>query len=105
MPANWPLPQVLLVGILLAITFAFRTGLNYFFAQDDFAFLARLLLTHPRLGSVAIHPYATADHAPDVHVPGEENFDDIQHVHDQLVAAGEQASIWVTEWGWSSAKR
>ena len=39
---NWQASQFLLVAILLGITFAFRAGLNYFFVQDDFAFLARL---------------------------------------------------------------
>jgi polysaccharide biosynthesis protein PslG len=67
------------------------------------AFLRSLTRTGPPLDNVAIHPYPTAGHAPDVHVPGENNFDDIKRVHDHLVAEGERASIWVTEWGWSSA--
>src|SRR5258708_7513073 len=38
----WQFPQFLLTGILLAICLTFRAGLTYYFAQDDFAFLARL---------------------------------------------------------------
>ncbi|MQA73282.1 MAG: hypothetical protein GEU88_02835 [Solirubrobacterales bacterium] len=66
------------------------------------AFLRRLMRAQPPLDNVAIHAYTTDDHPPDVHVPGEKNFDDIERVHDQLAAEGERASIWVTEWGWSS---
>jgi polysaccharide biosynthesis protein PslG len=66
-------------------------------------FLRRLTRLRPPIDAVAIHPYATADHPPWVHVPNENNFDDIQRVQDQLALEGEQASIWVTEWGWSSA--
>jgi polysaccharide biosynthesis protein PslG len=67
------------------------------------AFLRRLTRTRPPIDSVAIHPYTTDDHPPDLHVPGENNFDDIARVRSQLVAEGERASIWVTEWGWSSS--
>jgi polysaccharide biosynthesis protein PslG len=66
-------------------------------------FLHRLTRTRPPVDAVAIHPYATDNHPPWVHVPGENNFDNIQRAHDQLAADGERASIWVTEWGWSSA--
>ena len=66
-------------------------------------FLRRLVSMRPPIDAVAIHPYSTADHPPWVHVPNENNFDDIQRVRDQLALAGERASIWVTEWGWSSA--
>jgi hypothetical protein len=67
------------------------------------AFLRALMRTRSPLGNVAIHPYSTNDHPPDVRISGENNFEDIARVHDQLVAGGERASIWVTEWGWSSA--
>jgi polysaccharide biosynthesis protein PslG len=67
------------------------------------AFLRRLTRTRPPIDNVAIHPYTTDDHPPDLQIPGENNFDDIARVHDQLVAEGVRASIWVTEWGWSSA--
>jgi polysaccharide biosynthesis protein PslG len=67
------------------------------------AFLRRLTRTQPPIDSVAIHPYTTDDHPPDLHIPGENNFDDIARVRNQLVAEGERASIWVTEWGWSSS--
>jgi hypothetical protein len=67
------------------------------------AFLRDLTRTHPPLGSVAVHAYATGDHAPDAHVAGENNFDDINRVHAQLLAEREPASIWVTEFGWSSS--
>ena len=66
-------------------------------------FLRHLTRTRPPIDAVAIHPYATDDHPPWLHVPKENNFDNIRRVHDQLVADGERASIWVTEWGWSSA--
>ena len=66
-------------------------------------FLRRLTRTRPAIDAVAIHPYATNDHPPWVDVPGENNFDNIQRVHDQLAAEGERDAIWVTEWGWSSA--
>jgi Glycosyl hydrolases family 39 len=66
-------------------------------------FLHRLTRTQPPISAVAIHPYSTDDHPPWVHVLNENNFDDIQRVRDQLAADGERASIWVTEWGWSSA--
>jgi polysaccharide biosynthesis protein PslG len=66
-------------------------------------FLRRFVRTRPPIDNVAIHPYTTNDHPPDQHVPGENNFDDIARVRDQLVSDGERASIWVTEWGWSSA--
>jgi hypothetical protein len=66
-------------------------------------FLRRFVRTHPPIDNVAIHPYTTNDHPPDQHVPGENNFDDIARVRDQLASDGERASIWVTEWGWSSA--
>jgi hypothetical protein len=66
-------------------------------------FLRRLMRAHPPIDNVAIHPYTTNDHPPDQHVPGENNFDDIARVRDQLLSDGERASIWVTEWGWSSA--
>jgi hypothetical protein len=65
-------------------------------------FLRRLIHTKPPIEAVAIHPYAH-DHPPWVHVPNENNFDNIKRVHNQLLADGERASIWVTEWGWSSA--
>ena len=53
---------------------------------------------------VAIHPYTTPPHAPDRDFPGENNFDDIGLVHSLLLARGLHASIWVTEWGWSSRR-
>jgi hypothetical protein len=66
-------------------------------------FLHRLTGTRPPIDAVAIHPYSTDDHPPWVHIPGENNFDNIQQVRDQLAADTARASIWVTEWGWSSA--
>jgi len=66
-------------------------------------FLRSLVSMHPPMSAVAIHPYTTGDHPPWVHIPNENNFDDIQRVHDQLALEGVRASIWITEWGWSSA--
>jgi hypothetical protein len=67
------------------------------------AFLRRLTRTRPPIDNVAVHAYTTNEHPPEVHIPGEKNFDDIKRVHDQLITEGVRASIWVTEWGWSSA--
>ncbi len=66
------------------------------------AFLRRLARTHPPLDAVAVHAYATGEHGPEVHVPGENNFDDVDRVHDELVREGYRVPIWITEWGWSS---
>lgn len=85
------------VGGLAALTIAPDPNI------PGLAFLRRLMRTQPPLDNVAVHPYTTDDHRPDVHIPGENNFDDIARVHDRLIAEGERASIWVTEWGWSSA--
>jgi hypothetical protein len=52
---------------------------------------------------VALHPYPSKEHAPDVHLKWQDNFDDIQMVRDYLTESGHPAAIWVTEWGWSSA--
>jgi hypothetical protein len=67
------------------------------------AFLRRLTRTGAPIDAVAIHPYTTPPHAPGVHIPGQNNFDDIERARNQLVADGERASIWVTEWGWPSS--
>jgi hypothetical protein len=66
-------------------------------------FLRRLISMRPPIDAVAIHPYATGDHPPWVHIPGENNFDNIGRVHELLAAEELRAAIWVTEWGWSSA--
>jgi polysaccharide biosynthesis protein PslG len=67
------------------------------------AFLRHLARAEAPLDNVAVHAYTSGGHAPQVHVPGERNFGDIALVHDRLVALGERAPLWVTEWGWSSA--
>jgi polysaccharide biosynthesis protein PslG len=67
------------------------------------AFLRALLSQGPPIDNVAIHPYTSDNLSPSVHIPGEKNFDDIGLVHRLLAAEGEDAAIWVTEWGWSSA--
>jgi hypothetical protein len=66
-------------------------------------FLERLgeLGVHP--DRVALHPYPSGGHAPDVDLPWQDNFSDIKAVHDQLALSGHPARIWVTEWGWESA--
>jgi hypothetical protein len=52
---------------------------------------------------VNIHPYALRDQAPDVHIQGESNFDDIAAIRQVMIANGEGAKpIWVTEWGWKT---
>jgi hypothetical protein len=67
------------------------------------AFLRLFARKQVAVDYVAIHPYTTDDHPPAIRVPGQNNFDDIERVHDLLVAEGVRAPIWVTEWGWSSA--
>lgn len=51
--------------------------------------------------AVALHPYSSG--APDTHTQWQDNFDDIQLVHDYLASSGHPVPLWVTEWGWSSA--
>jgi polysaccharide biosynthesis protein PslG len=65
-------------------------------------FLSRFNSARPPLENVAVHPYTTNDHAPNVDFPGENNFSDIARVRGQLASAGEPVPIWVTEWGWPS---
>jgi hypothetical protein len=67
------------------------------------AFLRSLIRSGAPIGNVAIHPYPSNDHPPGVHIPGQNNFDDIGRVHDLLVRNRVRASIWITELGWSSA--
>jgi hypothetical protein len=67
------------------------------------AFLRYLTRAGAPIDAVAIHPYTSSDHAPGIHIPGENNFDDIARVRNQLIADGVRASIWVTEWGWPSS--
>lgn len=55
--------------------------------------------------AVAVHPYTDNGAGPDVHVEGAGNFDDIEAIRKVMVQHGHQEdSIWVTEWGWSSAE-
>jgi len=67
-------------------------------------FLKGLIAQGVKFNYVAIHPYSTAGHAPDVHWQWHANFDDIGAYHDLLVAANRNVPLWVTEWGWSSAE-
>ncbi len=69
------------------------------------AFLQGLygLGVHP--DNVAIHPYSDHNQAPTVHLAGDENFDDIGLIHDLMIANGQgNAGLWITEWGWNTAK-
>ena len=65
-------------------------------------FLDRLTRDGVRSSFVAIHPYTTPPHRPDSEVTKQNNFEDITRVHALLLKRGIRASIWVTEWGWSS---
>ncbi len=59
----------------------------------------------PRLAvdRIAIHPYASRDHAPDVDQPFQDNFTAIQATRDLLDSLGRQdIKLWVTEFGWDS---
>ena len=67
------------------------------------SFLKGLIAKGVKFGDVAIHPYSTDDHAPDVHWQWQANFDDIEMIHDLLVSARRNVPLWVTEWGWSSS--
>ena len=53
---------------------------------------------------VAIHPYSAT--APNDYQPSPEgNFDDISTIRDLMVKYGQgDKKLWVTEWGWSTAK-
>ncbi len=66
-------------------------------------FIREITAFHPPLDAVAIHPYAGHDHSPAVHIRGENNFDDIRLVHNELAAEGEHPPLWLTEWGWDSS--
>jgi len=66
------------------------------------AFLRALIRARIPLGNLAVQPFTTNDHAPDVHIAGQNNFDDIEKVHKLLMGNGVRASLWVTGWGWSS---
>jgi hypothetical protein len=68
------------------------------------SFLRALIAQNVKFDSVAIHPYSTLGHAPDVHWQWHANFDDIGMIHDLLVAAKRNVPLWVTEWGWSSGQ-
>lgn len=69
------------------------------------AFLEQMIAAGAPIDHVAIHPYAIHDQSPAVHVPWDGNFDDIGRFHDFLIAHGlPGVDIWVTEWGWDSAR-
>ena len=56
------------------------------------------------IDAVALHPYPSNGHAPDVHVNWQDNFDDIGEVQEILNTSGQsRVEVWVTEWGWSSS--
>ena len=69
------------------------------------AFLTALYALHVYPDIVAIHPYSNLGQAPNVHLNGADNFDDIAAVHNLMVANGQGSTpMWVTEWGWSVDK-
>jgi Glycosyl hydrolases family 39 len=70
---------------------------------DGLHFLKKLIARGVQIDHVALHPYPSGGHAPDVHSQRQDNFDDIGLVHDYLRDLSIKAEIWVTEWGWSSA--
>jgi len=55
------------------------------------------------MDNVAIHPYPSDGHAPDLTLAWKDNFSDIKMIRDYLVSVGRPVPLWVTEWGWSSA--
>ena len=54
---------------------------------------------------ISIHPYPSKFQAPDVHIPWEGNFDDVELIY-KMMASYEQGDkeIWITEWGWPTNK-
>ena len=55
--------------------------------------------------AVAVHPYPGQSQAPDIVIPYENNFTDIQLIHEAMLDHGRgNRPVWVTEWGWSTAK-
>lgn len=68
------------------------------------AFLRGLIRAGTPISNVAVRPYTTNAHPPNIQLAGENNFDDIRRVHKLLLREGLfRASLWVTSWGWSSA--
>jgi polysaccharide biosynthesis protein PslG len=63
-------------------------------------FLRRLLQFGVRPQVVAVHPYPGKGQPPDVHLVGENNFDDIARIRAELVRRDHPVRLWVTEWGW-----
>jgi hypothetical protein len=83
------------------------TGLSVGGPQDitGKSFLQGLYSRGVRPDIVAIHPYAMKQQAPDVTLRWENNFTDIGMIHNVMVAAGQGSKpIWITEWGWSTAR-
>ena len=63
------------------------------------AFLHQLLAAGVPIDNVAVHAYS--DHAPDLHVAGEANFDDIDAIRVLLDESDHShVGMWLTEWGW-----
>jgi hypothetical protein len=85
------------VGGLASLTVAWGEG-----NVSGLAFLEGIVARGVRPSLVAVHPYTTPPHAPDQEVRGQDNFNDIGLIHELLMRRGVRASIWVTEWGWSS---
>jgi hypothetical protein len=66
-------------------------------------FTESLITSGVPMDAVALHPYPSNGHAPDVHLQWKDNFDDIGAVRQLLDGSGlSQVEVWVTEWGWSS---
>ena len=85
------------VGGLAGVLFAGSRDVN------GKSFLQQLIAAGAPIDHVAIHPYAGHGQSPAVHVPWDDNFDDIGQVRGFLDSQGLQnVDIWVTEWGWDS---
>ncbi|MPY90176.1 MAG: hypothetical protein GEU99_19910 [Luteitalea sp.] len=76
------------------------TGLNAGCCLRGYDFLEEMLQAGDPIDYVAIHPYAGDNQAPDDCVSFERNFRDIALMRQLLNDYGNDAPLWVTEFGW-----
>lgn len=88
-------------GLTLLTVPASRIGPNI----NGVTFIQQLYAINVFPDAVAVHPYTYDNTGPDVHTDGEGSFDDIAAVRAVMVQAGQGARpMWVTEWGWNTAR-
>jgi len=76
------------------------TGLNAGCCLRGYNFLEQMLQAGDPIDYVGIHPYAGRSQAPDECISFERNFRDIALIRRLLNDYGNDAPIWVTEYGW-----